>query len=279
MNMNDKKSLILLIFILFSLRTTPQIYRCGTELTDNQRTFELDLTDTVHSIFEMNRTLHISLFIIRDKDGETGMDMSEFNAAFSGLNSAFNEIKLDFRISTVNYIDNYHFNNLKKGENESDMVAQKHIASTINVYLVEHLYDGNDQEVCGYTYYPAEEKDIILMNKSCIAEEYLIEQFGHFFNLYHTHETGFAEELADGSNCDISGDLCCDTPADPDLTGKVTPECQYVSAVQDANGNYYVPSVFNYMSFGPGECNKCFFSEEQYVRVINCILKNKSHLW
>lgn len=279
MNMNDIKSLVVLVLVLFSVRTTSQIYRCGTELSDDQRTFELGFKDTVHTIYEMNRTLHVSLFIVRDKEGEASVDMSEFNAAFSGLNSAFGKIKLDFRVSSIKYIDNYHFNNLTKNENESDMVAQNYVASTINVYLVSHLYDGNDQEVCGYTYYPGEKKDIILLNKSCIAEEFLIEQFGHFLNLYHTHEKGFAEELVDGSNCTISGDLCCDTPADPDLTGKVTPDCQYASSVQDANGSYYVPSVFNYMSSGPVDCNKCFFSEEQYIRVINCALITKSHLW
>jgi hypothetical protein len=272
------KSLFLIIFILLSAKALPQIYRCGTELTDLQRTYEMNFTDSVHSLSDINRTLHVSLFIVKDKEGETNMEMSDFNAAFSGLNNAFSEIKLVFSLSSLNYIDNYHFNTLRKKENESDMVAQNFIPATINIYLVNHLFDSNDQEVCGYTYYPAEKKDIILFSKSCIDEEFMIEQFGHFFNLYHTHEQGFAEELADGSNCAGSGDLCCDTPADPDLTGKVTPDCQYVSTEKDANGQYYVPSVFNYMSYSPGECGKCFFSTEQYMRIINCILKTKSHL-
>ncbi len=277
--MNEIKSLGSLILILVSFRVTPQIYRCGTELTDLQKTFELGLTDTVQAVMKMNRTLHISLFIVRDKEGETNMDMSALNAALSGLNNAFDKIKLAFSVSSVNYIDNYHFDNLMKNENEYDMVMQNHVARTVNVYLVSHLYDSDEQEVCGYTYYPSENKDIILISKSCLDEDFLIEQFGHFFNLYHTHEKGFAEELADGSNCNISGDLCCDTPADPDLTGRVTPDCQYASSVQDANGDYYVPSVFNYMSYSSGECKKCYFSDEQYIRIINCMLMNKSHLW
>jgi hypothetical protein len=279
MNMNNIRSLVLLTLILLSVKVTPQIYRCGTELTDNQQTFEMGLSDTVHTPFAMNRTFHISMHIVRNREGATNMDMSEFNAAFAELNSAFDRIKSGFSISSVNYIDNYHFDSIVKGKNEDDMVIQNHIAGTINLYLVSHLYDKNDQEVCGYTYYPAEKKEIIMLSKSCLADEFLIEQFGHFFNLYHTHENGFAEELADGTNCSVSGDLCCDTPADPGLEGKVTPDCRYASDVQDANGNYYAPSVFNYMSFSPGECNKCYFSEEQYVRIINCILLTKSHLW
>jgi hypothetical protein len=276
--MNHVKLPVMIVFILSSLFASAQIFRCGTELTGDQQMSELALTDSITSVFEINRTLHITLFIVKDASGETDVNMAEFSGALIGLNSAFSEIALNFELSSVRYIENYHFNSLKKNENESDMIAQNFVINTINVYLVSYLYDGNDQEVCGYTYYPAEGKDIIMLSKSCIAEEFLIEQFGHFFNLYHTHERGFAEELADGSNCVTAGDLCCDTPADPDLAGKVTPDCQYASLVRDANNDYYTPSVFNYMSFSPGECNKCYFSSEQYVRILNCLLLTKSHL-
>ncbi|MBL0071623.1 MAG: hypothetical protein IPP34_07360 [Bacteroidetes bacterium] len=34
---------------------------------------------------------------------------------------------------------------------------------------------------------------------------------GHFFGLYHTFETQFGSELANGSNCATTGDLVCDT--------------------------------------------------------------------
>lgn len=268
-----------MISLMLCSNTGAQLSRCGTELTDNQKVFEAVLTDSVTSVFEINRTLHVSLFIVKDSEGEINVDTSGFNTAFSGLNKAFDKIKLDFRISSLNYIDNYHFDVLKKDGNEYDMVTQNFVTNTINLYLVSHLYDGNSQEVCGYTYYPAEKKEFIILSKQCMAEEFLIEQFGHFLNLYHTHETGFAEELVNGSNCSTAGDLCCDTPADPDLTGKVTSDCQYESMVQDENNDYYTPSVFNYMSFGPGECNKCYFSEEQFIRVLNCLLLSKSHLW
>ena len=277
--MNHIKLLVLMVCILLSIHTRAQINRCGTALTDNQRTFELGMTDSVTDVFEINRTLHVSLFVVKDAAGETNMDMSDFNIAFSGLNYAFDKIKLVFSISSVRYIDNYHFDILRKKENESDMVTQNAVANAINVYLVSQIYDGNDQEVCGYTYYPAEKKEAIILSKACMAEEFVIEQFGHFFNLYHTHETGFAEELANGTNCVNAGDLCCDTPADPDLSGKVTSDCQYASLVQDANNDYYTPSVLNYMSYCPGDCNKCYFTDEQYVRVLNCILITKSHLW
>lgn len=256
-----------------------QLNRCGTVLTGKQINFEQNFTDSVNSIIVLNRTLNVTLFIVKDNQGMTNIDMSEFNTAFSGLNVAFNKIKLSFRISSINYIDNYHFDALTKNINEPELIIQNSVSNTINLYLVKNLYDATNQEVCGYTYFPSEGKDVIFINKSCIGEAILIEQFGHFFNLYHTHEKGFAEELVNRSNCSTAGDLCCDTPADPNLFGKVTHDCHYLSLDQDQNKEYYTPSVFNYMSFSPDNCGKCFFSDEQHLRIVNCMLKTKSHLW
>ena len=277
-----KQKFYLLNIILLCITTIvgySQLNRCGTVLTDKQRLYEQEFTDSVSSIYEVNRSIDVTLFIVKDANGEINLDLPTLNAAFSDLNNAFDKIKLSFRISTPNYIDNYHFDILKKNENEADLIAQHFVSNTINIYFVSSLFDGTDQEVCGYTYYPAENKDVILISKSCIAESYLIEQLGHFFNLYHTHEKGFAEELVNKSNCSTAGDLCCDTPADPNLSGKVNSNCQYSSLVKDKNNDYYSPSVFNYMSFSPDDCNKCFFSNDQYLRIINCLLKTKSYLW
>lgn len=277
--MNIKKTPVCLLIILINLVSNAQIKRCGTELTENQKNFELSFADSVTTLFRVNRVINVTLFIVKDINGEINVNMGKFNSAFAGINDAFAKINLHFRLSPARYIDNYHFEELKKGTNEADMVIQNFAANTINLYLVSKLLDEDDQEVCGYTYFPAEEKDIILINKSCISAPLLIEQFGHFFNLYHTHEDGFAAELVNGSNCSIAGDLCCDTPADPDLTGKVTSDCQYESTFKDENNDYFIPSVYNYMSFGPDNCAKCYFSDEQYLRILNCLLKIKSHLW
>ena len=271
-----------IVFVLYCCAASAgygQLNRCGTVLTDKQHAFELSFTDSVNTIFQLNRSVEVTLFIIKDEKGDINMDLGDLTQALNGLNDAFKKINLSFNVSLPNYIDNYHFDIIKKSENEKDLTAQHFVTNTINVYLVLNLFDDSDQEVCAYTYYPAEKKDVIFLSKSCITESSLIEQFGHFFNLYHTHEQGFAKELVNKSNCSIAGDLCCDTPADPNLSGKVDSECQYSSMDQDANHDYYTPSVYNYMSFSPDNCNKCFFSNEQYLRVINCLLKTKSHLW
>ncbi|MFO7658176.1 MAG: hypothetical protein R6W78_14040 [Bacteroidales bacterium] len=267
------------ILSLTSLNGYSQLNRCGTELTDKQRDFEQGFTDSVSNLIRLNREIAVSLYIVKNAEAEGGVDLTALNTAFTALNNAFEEIGLSFKLSSPLFIDNYYFDELKKGENETELTSLYQTSRTINLYIVTELLDAFNQPVCAYTYYPSEKKDVIFMSKSCIGASFLIEQFGHFFNLYHTHETGFAKELVNGSNCASAGDLCCDTPADPNLTGKVSSDCQYVSTEKDSNNDYYLPTIYNYMSFAPDECNKCFFSSDQYLRIINCLLKSKGHLW
>ena len=48
--------------------------------------------------------------------------------------------------------------------------------------------------------------------------EVITHEFGHYFDLRHTHETeDWGQECVDGTQCGATGDRCCDTPADPNL--------------------------------------------------------------
>ena len=85
---------------------------------------------------------------------------------------------------------------------------------------------------------------------------------GHYFGLYHTHQTSFGKELVDGSNCETAGDLICDTPADPNLLSNRS--CVYEGSVVDENGAVYQPDVTNYMSYTRHFCRSSF-SEQQLV--------------
>ncbi len=255
-----------------------QITNCGTELFPNQVNFESTFTDSINNLIKLNRTLNISIFIIEDEGGETGVNMADVNSMVALLNQAFLPVAVSFRIASTENIDNYHFNDVTKDENAKDLAIQYHHPKTINLYLAGHVYQTLNAEVCAFTYYPADNKDVIVLGKQCIAGAVLIEQIGHMLNLYHTHETAFGNERVDGTNCTTSGDLCCDTYADPNLSGKVDIGCSYSGTDKDANGDYYVPSTANYMANSLNDC-KCFFSEEQYLRMINCLLKTKNYLW
>lgn len=255
-----------------------QQYPCGTTVDQGQKNFENTFVDSVSQIVRLNRTVHITVYITKNNQGQTNVNLATVNASVALLNQLFDRVKVTFALASVNYIDNYHFDIIHMATNEKYLIAQNYTANTINIYFVSELYNAAEQQICGYTYYPSKSKDVILINKSCLNEAFIAEQIGHFFNLYHTHETTFGNELVNRSNCATAGDLCCDTPADPGLTGKVAANCQYTGTGVDANSNYYTPTTNNFMSLSPLAC-RCFFSDEQMVRMINCMLKTKNHLW
>ncbi|MCB0630437.1 MAG: T9SS type A sorting domain-containing protein, partial [Lewinella sp.] len=113
-------------------------------------------------------------------------------------------------------------------------------------------------------FFNTEESRYVMMNKGCATDgATLIHELGHFYGLYHTHETSFGREYVDGTNCEVAGDLLCDTPADPNLgTPNLMSGCSYVGKITDPKGESYVPPVNNFMSYAPSSCVR-FFSAEQ----------------
>lgn len=99
----------------------------------------------------------------------------------------------------------------------------------------------------------------VSINVACnrTLENILSHELGHVLGLPHTHgytNSGTTNELVDGSNCDVAGDRFCDTPADPNLLGKVSGSCGYTGTARDANGMAFTPLTDNIMSYTNSAC-------------------------
>jgi hypothetical protein len=87
-----------------------------------------------------------------------------------------------------------------------------------------------------------------------VGTSVLSHEFGHCLGLFHTHSgrgCGDNENCAEninGTNCSTCGDLICDTPADPCLSGNVTTNCEYTGSSD------FHPDVHNIMSYAPPTC-------------------------
>ncbi len=273
-----KKTLIVTTCIfLLSYVTLYAQNSCGTIITEEQVQLETSFSDSVSEIIFLNKTIYLSAHIVKQENGDNGIDEGAINGAIYNLNQLFETIGLQFQLLKVNVIENYNYNELYYGIQDIQLTNISSINKTINLYFVDNLYDIDKAEVSAYTYMPAEKKDFVVFEKTSFNYTVLAEQIGHFFNLYHTHETEFGKELANQSNCSNTGDLCCDTPADPNLSGLVSEKCSCLGSQKDSLNISYSPSVKNFMSFTEQTC-KCYFSKEQYIRMINAILKLKAHL-
>jgi hypothetical protein len=71
----------------------------------------------------------------------------------------------------------------------------------------------------------------------------------------------------DGSNCDVAGDLLCDTPADPRLSSSTVtdfPECLYIGGENGPcpGDGPFAPDTSNLMSYSRKRCRDNFTAQQ-----------------
>ncbi|MFK8056206.1 MAG: CARDB domain-containing protein [Saprospiraceae bacterium] len=134
----------------------------------------------------------------------------------------------------------------------------------INVYLANQI-----NGMFGLSYFSAWASFPWSGNHSYITEytdynsKIHVHEMGHLLGLLHTHNPG---ELVDGSNCSTQGDLCCDTPAEPNLRSLVDGDCMYTGSEVDIAGQLYTPEIGNHMSYASSRCNS-YFTPDQVERM------------
>ncbi len=268
--------------MLLNIPLIAQPVKCGTVITPQQVAKELASPDTNQQFvqFAPNRcfgkTLSITAHMISDSLGDYGVTEAAINGVVQTLNTYFAPICISFQVCRFNYIPNYKYNRFLKPADEAEVIALYSVQNTINVYFPLTVETAPGNLVGGYAYFPGG-PDFIVVGKNSLGA--LIHEMGHFFGLYHTFENQFGLELANGSNCATTGDLVCDTPADPGLANTSAPDCQLSPYVKDANGDWYVPQIGNVMSYYSDDCSCGLFTTQQYNRMAMMYQNNRFYLW
>lgn len=274
--MNIKPLFFIVTVFAFGMNSYSQIQDgCGTTPSPAQilleKTFTITPISSTQRLPQINKDLSVVIYVVKDTNKNAGITQIDINGAFDKLNSYFAPISLKFHLCNLVYIDNYQFDDLTVDKNEKELTILNSTSNIINLYVVSNLNDRYQNRVKGFTYMPADDKNFIFITKLNLNTSEIGHQFGHFFNLYHTHEIAFGNELVNNSStCASTGDLCCDTEADPKLTGFVDSNCLYTGKFKDTNNQYFSPSVKNIMSFSNNDC-RCFFSSTQYLRIIYAV--------
>jgi PKD repeat protein len=178
----------------------------------------------------------------------------------------------------VNYINSSSLNDFDS-DSQQDLLFSNHQSDILNIYFVNDISFGAGG-ACGYTYLPGNSNqyyDAIVMDNDCTTSTdgtTLTHEFGHHLNLIHTHgpqNGSLTDELVNGTNCSVAGDLLCDTPADPELGGNNVNNVNCLYSVAgtpptDAQGNLFDPDTSNIMSYAPQACTNTL-SDEQYARM------------
>ena len=220
--------------------------------------------------------------------GNSGFDPpNEFQLQFAvdRLNSAFrdNGISIRFFIYGIQYIsDNLAV--VMDSYTERLVYASPgtgyYEPSALNVHVVD---DGGDIKEVGY--------DAVFVERSRFRQTMnstLTHEIGHYFGLLHTFVFNdvlcFREPVSRGlkwsacpplilsKRCVFTGDLLCDTDADPNMTenGNYTSNCTWSWNGTDGYGDTYHPNLDNYMAYNSGQdaCRTDFTSGQKKWMVV-----------
>ncbi|MEM6343162.1 MAG: T9SS type A sorting domain-containing protein [Bacteroidota bacterium] len=275
-----------LIFLL--LFTFPMIGSaqglCGTEATAEQIEY-LSRTRDARQNYQYTNPRNqiiwvpIQVHIGRPSTGQGGLSPIQIPFLLSELNAFYLTANIQFyECSALNYIDDDVFYNFDYSE-ETALLNAHQVSNVLNIYFFASLtYNGGN--LCGYSYLPPS-ADVVMMANFCSTNgSTLIHEVGHYLSLYHTHgktNSGTTDEYVDGSNCSSAGDDVCDTPADPNLFGRVDMNCNYTGNQVDAKGDPFQPMTNNIMSYALSSC-RTVFTPGQFARVSYSLANDRNYL-
>lgn len=234
----------------------------------------------------LNKKFTIVAHIFKDSLGQYGVTEPDITKSIEDMNVFFKPICVSFEVCKFLYHDNFQHDTLDK-ENETMEIATKYnLDYRINVYYLTYLgLPSINYDISGLATLngiaKADNNAYILIEKGSLSA--INHEMGHYFNLLHTFE-GNGAELVNGSNCDTTGDLVCDTPGDPYVAGDPLPiyidmnnNCRFISGKQDANQEYYNPDVGNIMSYY--NCGPSGFTWGQFDRMVKAYLASDQKYW
>jgi len=234
--------------------------------------------------------LPLKIHMVRGSSGnQPGLSSEQLGKTLQYLNQIWKQVGIQFFIYGDVDADilNDDFFNLPDTEFSREALRSvNNVPNTINVYLTNLL--GN---FAGYGSFTTDNTQGILLNYQTFINptdnrglELFAHEMGHYFDLYHTHETMFGVECPSGNNGSTAGDLLGDTPADPGLidydrrTYRVDANCVYNnSAATPANCDTtpYKPPTRNLMSYSRGVC-LTEFTSLQISKILDT-LQNKGN--
>jgi len=209
----------------------------------------------------------IRIGIVENSKNKEPIKVSELSIqrTFDILNNAFKPANIQFYVANIDVIDSpLKIEDLSNDFYEvyNDFAAHHDLKDTISLYLFDY-----DHEFCkrrensiscgrtgGFSYILSNKTNSLVLSKFDLEDQKIVaHEFGHFFGLYHTFESHqFGKELISGENCSTTGDMICDTPADPGTLYEVYVNystCEMISNTDPVEELDYHPIITNFMSY------------------------------
>ncbi|MEQ8844586.1 MAG: GC-type dockerin domain-anchored protein [Phycisphaerales bacterium] len=214
--------------------------------------------------------VRVIFHIVRASDRTGGVDPALIPAELDNINAALSAPGLRFvQDGPIRFINSDRFYDLAVIEDIDVLRARFNVPGAVNLfYIPDRVF------FCGVSSFSGDAIQGIIIKETCVNTQTTPHEVGHYFDLYHTHETFFGLECPDGSNCATAGDLLCDTPADPDLRGDVGRDCTYIGTHTRCR-QFFQPDMRNLMSYSDNECRD-HLTPQQYQRVVAVLLAERA---
>jgi len=243
----------------------------------------------------VQKHIPLALHIVQRTNGTGGLSGTVLNQTLTLLDAAYIQANIDFYKYSLDYINNDIYYYIDNQEEEDALREINVVPNAINVYFVNGFgYAG----LSSFTFNQVQ--GIIIKNSAATASTFPHE-IGHYFNLFHTHQTGIftgsgwtnyekkeniVRELESPCfNANRRGDLLIDTEADHNLldiggNSHVNNNCEYApfkTFVDDCGNSNYSPNVRNIMSYSLWACRD-EFTLQQIWRMHYTIENQRSEL-
>jgi len=229
----------------------------------------------ITSLPKANKVFSVYAYICLGEDEQPVTTPADIQVEIDKANAAFAPIGFSFRVCEFITIPDYRYRDIDEGVKFPELQALHYKPEVINMYFTGAANANPPSPLDGFSFMPGDPDAVVLGGDAMDPASFsIIHQLGNFFGLYKTFEQGaFGPELANGSNCQVAGDLICDTEADP---GTNEGNCRITNQpYADVQGTRYAPPFDNYMSYS--EC-ACRFTVEQYQRMYNIYNTNRNYL-
>ena len=196
----------------------------------------------------------LRVYIVRRSDGTGGANEATLYQSLAETNTLYAQANIQLYLcGTPSYIDNTAWYDFNQSSEAALTAAPNYNDNQLNVYLTHSIQYGAGV-VSGYAYVnPGNGYRKLIVSE--ITARVFSHELGHTFGLAHTFTnnnspTVASRELVARTNCTTTGDLLCDTPADPyNLSGATTSGCSYTGSITDAQGQVFAPAMANGMSY------------------------------
>jgi hypothetical protein len=227
---------------------------------------------TRHAIWQLRTAIQI----VRTDAGTGGLSVPLVVEALEKANLDFAPANISFvQVAPIDYIDSdFFYYDIDSQADINLLRSTNSVAAVLNIYFTEDLVYGGGQ-ICGissFSYHPSQ--GVVMRNASSDMDSNpstFTHELGHYFDLFHAHETAHGIECVDGSSCETAGNQLCDTPADPGLRscepgGDATCVdffCNFVGdRVDPCSGDPYRPLTDNMMASSLIHCRTQFTPEQ-----------------